>query len=182
MSSGAGSVGRSYREGISIIELAERFPNEESAIKWVEKLNWPNGEMCCMRCGSVDVYRVKSGKPMPYRCRDCKRYFSLKTGAAMEASNLPLKKWVWAIYLMATNLKGMSAVKLHRDLIISYRSARFMFHRIREGLAEEAAELDRFAGPIEVDESWFGGLEENKHAHKSSGPVAVQWARLPWWR
>lgn len=162
MSGSVGSVGRSHRKGISLIELAERFPNEQAAVEWFESLRWPDGELCCLRCGSVDAYRVKSRKPMPYRCRDCKRYFSLKTGSAMEASNLPLKKWAWAIYLSATSLKGVSAMKLHRDLKISYQAAWFMYHRIREGFAAEAAELDRFAGPVEVDEGYFGGKRENK--------------------
>lgn len=149
-----------------MIELAEMFPNEAAAKKWFETLRWPDGEMCCLRCGSVNAYRVKSGKPMPYRCRDCKRYFSLKSNSAMEASNLPLRKWAWAIYLEVTSLKGVSSMKLHRDLKVAQETAWFMLHRIREGLAAEAARLDRFEGPVEVDESYFGGLEKNKHASK----------------
>ena len=104
---------------------------------------------------------------MPYRCRDCKRYFSLKTNTAMEASNLPLRMWAFAIYLELTNLKGVSSMKLHRDLRISQPSAWFMLHRIREGLA--AAVPREIDGPAEVDETFFGGLEKNKHIRKRIG-------------
>ena len=117
-----------------------------------------------MRCGSVNCYRVKSGKPMPYRCRDCRQYFSLKTNTSMEASNLPLRKWAYAIYLEITNLKGVSSMKLHRDLKITQSSAWFMKHRIREGLAVETRRT--FSGPVEADECYIGGLEKNKPKNK----------------
>ena len=124
------SPGRAYREGISLLELADMFPDEEAAVKWFEKWLWPDGQITCLRCGGCDAYRVRNGKPMPYRCRSCKRYFSLKTNTAMEASNLPLRKWAYAIYLEVTSLKGVSSLKLRRDLKIAQSSAWFMLHRI----------------------------------------------------
>ena len=151
--------GKAHRKGISLMELADMFPTEEAAVKWFEAWHWPDGEMACMRCGSVNCYRVKSGKPMPYRCRDCRKYFSLKTNTAMEASNLPLRKWAYAIYLEITSLKGVSSMKLHRDLNITQSSAWFMKHRIREGLASETRRM--FSGPVEVDEAYFGGKRKN---------------------
>ena len=111
-----------------------------------------------MLCGSCNAYRIKSGKPMPYRCRDCKKYFSLKKGTAMEKSPLPLRIWGWAIYLELTNLKGVSAMKLHRDLGVSYPTAWFMLHRIREAFADIAPVFD---GTVEVDEAYFGGKRKN---------------------
>ena len=174
----ANAPGRSHRKGISLIELAEMFPDENAAVEWFEAWHWPNGEIVCTRCGSLNAYRVKSGKPMPYRCRDCRRYFSLKTGTAMEASNIPLRKWAFAIYLELTNLKGISSMKLHRDLRVTQSTAWFMLHRIREGLATERRQA--FAGPVEVDETYVGGKEANKHAKKrlnvgggTGGKVAV---------
>ncbi len=156
--------GKAHRKGISLMELADMFPTEEAAVKWFEAWHWPDGEMACMRCGSVNCYRVKSGKPMPYRCRDCRQYFSLKTNTSMEASNLPLRKWAYAIYLEITNLKGVSSMKLHRDLKITQSSAWFMKHRIREGLAVETRRT--FSGPVEADECYIGGLEKNKPKNK----------------
>ena len=147
--------GKAYRTGISLIQLAQMFPDEDSARQWFERQMWPDGERCCTRCGGLDTYRVKH-KTMPYRCRDCKRYFSLKTGTALEGSNISLKKWVWAIYLEMTSLKGVSSMKLHRDLGVTQKTAWFMLHRIREAFAAPAASLP-FAGPVEVDEVWMGG-------------------------
>ncbi len=154
------SPGRSHRKRITFLELAERFPDEASAQKWFEEIHWPDGKLCCLRCGSDNVYRCKHNT-MPFRCRDCKKYFSVKTGTAMESSNLPLRKWVWAIYLENTNLKGVSSMKLHRDIGVSQPCTWHMLHRIREGLLPEM--INEFEGPIEADEAYIGGKESNKH-------------------
>jgi len=155
--------GRSHRKGITLLQLAEKFSNEESAQKWFEEVHWPDGKLSCLRCGSENAYQCKH-KTMPFRCRDCKKYFSVKTGTAMESSNLPLRKWAWAIYLEMTNLKGVSSMKLHRDLGIAQSNTWHMLHRIREGLLPEILEV--FEGPVGVDEAYIGGLEKNKHEDK----------------
>ena len=86
--------GKAHRNGISVMRAAEMFSSEEKAVTWLESVMWPDGEMACLKCGSMDgAYRVKSGKPMPYRCRDCQKNFSLKTGTSMEDSKLPLRLW-----------------------------------------------------------------------------------------
>ena len=140
--------GKSYRDGVTVMHMAVMFATEEKAVEWFEGLHWPDGEMCCLRCGSADgAYRVKSGKPMPYRCKDCKQYFSLKTGTAMESSKLSLRLWAWAIYLEMTSLKGVSSMKLHRDLGVRQATAWFMLHRIREAFSDIAG---GFTGPVEV--------------------------------
>lgn len=154
----AKAPGKAHRKGISVIQMAQMFATEEQAVAWFEAWYWPTGEIACMLCGSLNAYRVKSGKPMPYRCKDCRKYFSLKKGTAMEKSPLPLRKWGWAIYLELTNLKGVSAMKLHRDLDVSYPTAWFMLHRIREAFADVRM---AFEGPVEVDESYFGGKRAN---------------------
>ena len=153
--------GKHYREGVTVMEMTEMFGTEEKAVAWFEGLHWPDGNMCCLKCGSAEgAYRVKSGKPMPYRCTDCKQYFSLKTGTSMEDSKLPLRLWAWAIYLEMTSLKGVSSMKLHRDLGIRQATAWFMLHRIREAFSDISGS---FAGPVEVDETYVGGIERNKH-------------------
>ena len=149
--------GKAHREGISLMALADMFPNEESARTWFEEQRWPDGAHC-PHCGSANVAAVASLKPMPHRCRDCRKHFSVRTGTVMAESKIPLRKWAFAIYLCATSLKGVSSMKLHRDLDITQKSAWFMAHRIREALDAEGA---LFSGPVEVDETYIGGKRKN---------------------
>ena len=154
--------GRDHRQGISLIELAEMFPTEESARVWFEAQRWPDGARC-PHCDGDQVAQVPNHKPMPWRCRPCRKYFSVRTGTVMERSKITLKKWAFAIYLCTTNLKGVSSLKLHRDLNITQKSAWFMSHRIRAAL-DSGGFL--FEGPVEADETFVGGKEINKHADK----------------
>ena len=101
---------------------------------------------------------------MPYRCAACRNYFSVRTGTVMESSRLPIRKWVFAMYLCSTNLKGVSSTKLHRDLSITQKTAWFMLNRIREAWTD-AADLI-LDGTVEVDEANIGGKEKNKHRSK----------------
>ena len=126
--------GKAYRKGISLIEIFEKFPDEKSAIKWIESIRWKNGERECPHSESNNTYDVKSGKPLPYRCLSCKKYFTVRMGTVLAESPIPLRKWAIAVYLVATNLKGVSSMKLHRDLDVSQPTAWFMLHRMREAL------------------------------------------------
>ena len=115
----------------------------------------------------------QTGSPCPIGAVAVKPISAFAPAPLSRIHALPLRKWVFAIYLYVTHLKGVSSMKLHRDLKITQKSAWFMLHRLREGWA--ASGLEKFTGPVEVDETFIGGKEKNKHAHKKlkagRGPV-----------
>ncbi len=152
------SPGKAYRDGLTLLQLMAMFPTEEAATQWFESVFW-NGNRCCGKCGSLSTSEVPNARPMPYWCKDCRSYFSVRTGTAIARSNVPLRKWAIAIYLCLTSLKSISSLKLHRDIGVSQPTAWFMLHRIREAWAQESSGL--FVGPVEADEAFFGGKRKN---------------------
>ena len=155
--------GKHYRKGITLIELMQMFPDEEAATRWFESVIWPNGRKC-RKCGSERTREVPNAKPMPYWCTDCRSYFSVRTGTAIARSNIPLQKWAIAIFLCLTSLKSVASMKLHRDIGVTQPTAWFMLQRIREAWLHEDDE--DFGGPVEVDETYVGGLRRNMHGRK----------------
>ena len=157
--------GKSYRKGITLMDVFKMFPDDAAAENWFISIRWPDG-VECPSCGSKNVQTGTKHKTMPFRCRnykECGKKFSVKTGSLMEGSNLGYQVWAITIYLLTTNLKSVSSMKLHRDLGITQKSAWHLAHRIRKSFKQEE---QNFTGIVEVDETYVGGLEKNKHANK----------------
>jgi len=159
---------------ISLYEFFQKFPNEASAVEFFENRRW-NNEPYCPHCGSFSVSRIPNGNPMPYRCKDCRKHFSVRTGTVLAESKLPLHKWLMAIYMLHTARKGVSSIQMAKELGITQKSAWFLNHRIREAMKHRGG---LFSGEVEVDEVYVGGKEKNRHASKKKklgrGPVGKQ--------
>ncbi len=156
--------GKAHRKGMSLIEIIERFPNDKTAMEWFEGIVWSDGRKC-PRCSSHGTTET-TNQSMPYYCHSCQKRFSVRTGTIMESSRIGYQKWAIAIYQFMTNVKGVSSMKLHRDLGITQKSAWFMLHRIREACGDNGLKLN---GPVEIDESYFGGKENNKRLNVKGG-------------
>ena len=143
--------GKSQRDGLTLIEVITKFGDEESAKAWFTERLWPQGPYC-PRCGSLDVREVRHPS-MSHRCRDCpgRPLFSLRTGTVMQSSKLNYRTWALAIYLLTTNLKGVSSMKLHRDLGVTQKTAWHLAHRTRAGLKAARAAGKTLGRPSKLD-------------------------------
>ena len=153
------------------------FHNNDKAREHLENLLWPFGPEC-PHCGAVDqatLMRGKSTRPGLYKCRACRKPFTVTMGTVMERSKIPLSKWVLAAQLMASSKKSMSAHQLHRMLGTNYETAWFLFHRLREaaGGVDTSGPLGGANEVVETDESYLGGKARNKAFGDVPKKVAV---------
>lgn len=150
-------------ETLSTFEFFAKFPDEEAARKFFENKRW-GGEPVCGHCGSVSVTECKDHKPMAYRCKDCRKHFSVRTGTVLAESRLPLQKWLLAIFMLTSARKGIPSTQMARELGVTQKTAWFLAQRIRETwLKDRDNHMD---GQMQVDETYVGGREKNKHASK----------------
>lgn len=146
------------------------FHNEEAAFAHVEAVMWPNGPEC-PHCGASGAIKKIPANPEKrvrlglHRCGDCKKQFTVTVGTVFEASKVPLHKWLQVVYLMTSSKKGVSAHQLHRALEVTYKTAWFMAHRVREAMREgNLAPLGGNGGVVEVDETYIGREPGRKKA------------------
>jgi transposase-like protein len=135
----------------------ERFQDAFAAADYLESIRWPDGPVC-PHCGmeSDKHYRLKNATRKLWKCRSCRKQFTVTVGTIFEGSHIGLHKWLLAFYLLCSSKKGMSAHQLHRMLGITYKSAWFMAHRIRYAM-EQPAFTTLLNGTVEADETYVGG-------------------------
>lgn len=148
----------------SLHEMVAAFPDEQSCIDHLRSIRWRDGAFC-PHCGSLKVYHFSDSRT--HKCGDCRKRFSIKVGTIFEDSKIGLHKWFMAIYLLTSHKKGIASTQLARDIAVTQKTAWFMTHRLRH-----AAETKSFNAPlkgeVEADETFVGGKEKNKHAHKKT--------------
>src|SRR5690242_6919589 len=156
---------------------APHFHNEEAAYTYVEARVWPNGPVCphCGGCERISKMGGKSTRIGAYKCYQCRKPFTVKVGTVFEASHVPMRLWLQAMFLMCSSKKGISSNQLHRTLGVTLKTAWFMSHRIREAMRVVGVEPMGGAGEIvEIDETFIGRIDGMPAQPKAGGAPAFK--------
>jgi transposase-like protein len=146
---------------------APQFTNEAAAVAHVEASRWPKGEYHCPLCGSLNVHRLRGTQAGYFQCNDCLDKYTCRTGTVMERSHIPVHKWLLAIHLLSCSKKGMSSHQLHRMLGVTYKSAWFLSHRIREAMKDGApVPMGGAGGQVQADETYYGNTSKRSKRRK----------------
>ncbi len=156
---------------VSLLEWQKRYGTEQACAKALAKVRWPDG-FSCPRCGGTKAYHVASRKV--YQCSQCRHQVSITADTLFHSTNLPLVKWFWAIYLMASDKGGISALRLSKQIGVSWPTARNMLKKIRTAMAHRDS-LYRLEQVIEFDDTYVGGKRPGKRGRGAAGkkPVLV---------
>jgi transposase-like protein len=148
-------------------EIPRACSDELAAVEFFEKQRWGKNP-CCVRCGSVDVYKMRDaktgerGKRFLWRCHDCGEQYTVRIGTVYEESRIPLRHWAYAFWRACTSKKGVSALEIKRQCQISYKSALFLMSRIRFAMAPNDEPSPKLRGTVECDETYVGGKPRHK--------------------
>ena len=149
----------------TLLNAIRHFADEDVALAFVADLRWPDGEQVCPKCGSVgEHYFLKTRRV--WKCRDCRKQFSIKVGTIFEDSPISLSKWLPAVWMLVNCKNGISSYELSRALGVTQKSAWFMLHRIRLAMKDDGGFWTKMDGEIEVDETYIGGKAKNMHRER----------------
>jgi transposase-like protein len=163
----------------SLFDMMEAFPDEQSAIDHLRAIRWgsDNENAYCPHCGSTRVNHFSNGKD--HKCGDCRKRFSIKVGTIFEDTKIPLRKWFMAIWLITSHKKGVASTTLARDIKVTQKTAWFMLHRLRHAARTQSFNRP-LEGTVEIDETFIGGKDKNKHAHKRGGQRGPSGKAIVW--
>jgi transposase-like protein len=155
---------------LSLGNLDARFTDSFAAADYLESIRWPNGPVC-PHCGESErkPYRLKHQTRKLWKCAACRKQYTVTVGTIFESSHVPLNKWLLAFNLLCSSKKGMSAHQLHRMLGVTYKTAWFIFHRVREAMRDPAF-TTRLSGTVEADETYIGGKRRHIPGKRTGRP------------